>query len=322
MPSPKIVHLKVGHVHEVTLSEGGPSYRWDVLNPTIATVQVADRSGRRAFISGVGLGETALIISTASGKEFARLIIRGISRRYTVVSWIDGTRINPEKMPANDALKQMLSSKGCFAEVALWRIGVRGPLVESAQDIAYAKAFLIHATSNQVPPAQLTENFFKDKTAYKLWNDFQIDLRGALALIRSEVGHTPFPCAPHLPFSWEGDPHTDNGKAVWNSSGTKYNLINEARIGKAAQGVEQTLDPTGAITPWIWSVLGFDKSGSASLDVQLFPTYWVYQDGVFCGSRKQHEFGEFVTRTTSGELKRSDLDRYKPEDWSEPCTVK
>jgi hypothetical protein len=318
--SPRIVHLKVGHVHEVAVSGPGSSFRWEVRDPKIATVQVADQSGRRAFITGHGLGETELIISTANGQEAAKLIIRGISRRYTIVAWIDGSRIHLEEMAANAALKRVLSV-GCSAEVALWRFGFQGE-VDSPADVRYAKAFLVRAASNETPPRQLTERLFQDKTAYKLWNDFQVDSRGAVAQLRSEVGNTPFPCDPQLPVGWEGELHPENGKAAWNSSQTMHSLINEARIGKAARAVERTLDPTGHGTPWIWSVLGFDKRGAASLDVQLFPTFWVYRDGVFCGSRKQADLARFVTGVTPRELKRSDLDRYEQTDWSEPCTEK
>jgi hypothetical protein len=249
-----------------------------------------------------------------------KLPIRGISSRYTVIAWIDGSRIDPAGLAphANEALTGLLSAGCGFAEMAIWLIGSRGH-VESADDVLYAKAFLAKATANKPPDRSLTETFFRDKKRYKLWNDFQFDARGGV-LMRAEVGRTPIPCNGQLPGSWAGEAHPENNRADWNSAHTMYNLINEARIGSEAQYLDHIIDPTGPGVPWIWSVIGFDKTGLPGLNTQIFPTYWIYRDGVRCGGRTQKDLARFVTNNLASELKRSDLDRYKATDWSDPCT--
>jgi len=262
-----------------------------------------------------------MVTAANNHRRIKVLTIRGISRRYTIVAWIDGSKIDPEKIAptANITLKSSLGNTfECGLLVARWRGGSRAHVVTAA-DRLYAKAFLIQRTSNSTPPTSLSDEFRSDVGAFKLYIDFQVDQAGRVIRKTVVVGKTPFPCIDIVK-KWDGEAHPENGRIIWDGSRTVQALLVEARIGKHAQQVERTIDPKGPGTPWIWSLIGFDTAGTARVDSQMFPTYWVFRDGILCGRHDQVDLARFVTGTTARDLKSTNVAAYRPEDWNEPCT--
>lgn len=320
---PKEIVLKTGHVHEVSVTGPGKSFRWEVSDPTVADIRVDDSTDRIVRLTGKRLGNTQLTVKGTHGDHVDSTVItvRGVSRRYTVVAWIDRDLIDPESIApnANEALKDILANPLlCYGQLALWYTGGRGP-VQSSADVLYAKAFLVNKTSNDPPPVNLTEKFFQKTTAYKLWNDFQVNA-GGVVVQRARIGETTLPCSFKPKATFGGEVHPENEKTEWNADRTMLSQINEARIGTAAQRIERAIDPKGPPTPWIWSILGFDIQGNTKIATQIFPTYSVYLDGTFCGNRVQDELARFVSMTTRSDVTRSDVARYQARDWSNPCT--
>jgi hypothetical protein len=89
----------------------------------------------------------------------------------------------------------------------------------------------------------------------------------------------------------------------------------EGRIGDEGQRVNFTLnwctntllpcsmDGYQNVTPWIWSVVRFDTSGGKGVpDHQIFPTYYVYENGKLVSAFAQSDLATFTKLDGSSQI--------------------
>jgi len=120
----------------------------------------------------------------------------------------------------------------------------------------------------------------------------------------------------------KSDPHPDNNaQGVAPGRLTAFHL-SEARIGLDGQTVNRTLnhclilnaiglcaDPVPSVTPWIWAITKLDYAGQYTLDTQIFPTYYVYEDGTRIPSKTvfQGALELFISLNAESQRKASDI---------------
>lgn len=243
-----------------------------------------------------------------------------ITRDVTVIAWVRGDTI---QLPAgaNQGLVDSLASSllGCPALTFDWRSGKREKIFSDI-DRRYANAFLLKNSANQPPPNSITPATEISKREHRLLNRAKAEFRvtngaiGALRFIHSnipEIGDTFDPCKGWVPFAGEAHPLA-NGKQAVSASGALFQL-NEGRIGPGGQAVNRTLNACsqfdcehilpGPTTPWIWSTIRFDSEGNltAPLDHQIFPTYYVYEEGRLKTIFPQDEPEVFILRNASSQ---------------------
>jgi hypothetical protein len=314
------MYLKVGHVHEISVESSVDSPQWSITDKNVASIE---GTGRTVRIRGIARGQADVVVSVLreGHVERATLPIRGVSSRYTVVGWLDGTRIRPEDVApsANRTLKKDLSGIVCS-----WLVMVRWGWWGSPTDIVtdadrlYAKAFLLSSAANPEPPDEIDDRYPSQVTRYKLYNDYQVDADDSVIHQSARMGETPFPCG--IPFDARGDVHPHNDGVFWNEDQSALMHLNEARIGKSAQDVLKAIDPHGPSAGWIWSLVAIDKKGSAKARTAGFPSFWVYRDGLVCGKWKQERLAQFLKAGESSELRLNEARQLSAEDLDEACT--
>lgn|GEM_PF-1092360 len=319
-PSPQVMYLKVGHVHEISVESSVDAPQWYITNKNVATIE---GTGRTVHIVGIARGQAEVVVSVLrEGRvERATLSIRGVSSRYTVVGWLDGSEIRPQTVApsASRALKDDLNGPLCS-----WLVVVRWLAWGSPTDIVtdadrlYAKAFLLSSASNPEPPPEIDDGYSSQVKQYKLYNDYQVDADDSVIHQSALMGETPSPC--RIPKSASGDRHPNNDSVFWNENQTMLMHLNEARIGREAQRILRVIDPRGPSAGWIWSLVAVDKKGTAKARSAGFPSFRVYRDGVVCGEWKQEDLARFLKAGESSEVKLGEARRLKPEDLEEACT--
>jgi hypothetical protein len=81
----------------------------------------------------------------------------------------------------------------------------------------------------------------------------------------------------------------------------------EGRVGADAQAVNMTLNactstnfagfcnaPVPPVTPYIWSFPLFDATGAYTVNTQIFPTYYVYEEGKLVNKIPQTALENFI----------------------------
>lgn len=216
----------------------------------------------------------------------------------TIIAWVDPAPISLATDGVSPSLFLTLAQPGlCDGLLNSWANGNRS-LINSAEDVRYANAFLLKNSPNSSPAATINPATVEQAGDYRLFHRFQAAYRvkdgkviGTPKAVRgrSLVGTTPDPCQ-FSPIFASGDNHQSNGAIGASVSGAAAFQINEGRIGNVGQMVDRTLNacsqsdcasvPVGPTTPWIWSVIRFDNNGDVlPVDRQIFPTYSVYLNG-------------------------------------------
>jgi hypothetical protein len=232
--------------------------------------------GGSAFYSGSGGA------SPASAPANAAVLAPVNSPEVTVVAWINGQA--PDILstisagPSTPGLESNLTggAASCLSQLAEWFFQDTTNL-NTAQDVAYANAWMFQNAANTVPPLALATPASTSQLTggFKLFNDFGGNEGGNTA----QIGSSPYPCPGPSPqwFSITGQPDQYNGYSGTSPSSGMVYQINEGAMALPAQFIFATINQHSA--PWIWSAIEFDSSGNPFNINQPFPTYYVYIDG-------------------------------------------
>lgn len=309
---PNDIWIEKGHKHDVdVITSQSPQVVTSFIDDT--RVASLDDHGNTVVLEGRGLGVTSLHIQsmTKNHTDVRNIVVRGISRRITVVGWIDDDDIDLDEIGphANRPLRKMLASPTqCLALVMTWLNTppyIKPFQVGTKDDADYAKAFLVKRSANQRPPQALPDDF-EHAGNYKLLNVFQTAANRDGFDVSSinhgaVIGRTPDACgllpSERYPiFTLPGEEHETNNKQFVVEDAIVQ--MNEARINVLAQTIERNLTdqrkPVGAITPWIWSGIRIQHNGEYSVCSQVFPSFSIYVDGKLVEERKQTKLAEFM----------------------------
>jgi hypothetical protein len=213
-----------------------------------------------------------------------------------IVGWIDGSAI---KLPSGESssvdaafppsgvggpLNNPVQYAACIGQTAALALGSSG-VASSANDKAYASAWLLKFSGNQDPGSSITPSTFKSQVnSFRLFNDYS----PGLGISNTAVGNTLDPCGSGIGVVGMADPH--NGAVGTSLFGDQYQLA-EVRVDQAGQKGWMALN-NGRAIPWVWSVIEFNPSGYpdygriqnasptiSTTNYQIFPTYSVYIGG-------------------------------------------
>ncbi len=221
------------------------------------------------------------------------------------VGWIDP---QPIEFPSGASLSLVITLSDlieCPAVIGLWSVGVPTE-IETPTDVRYANAFLMKNSANSDPGQSIDPDVVRSNGDWRLFNRLKVRITEvrdgrirafvANGVSRALVGRTPIPC---LVGSAAPQVHFQNGARAINSTGRIVFQMSQGRVGMTGQEVDRTLNypdlRLGSGTPWIWSILRFDKTGSLlALDSQIFPTYSIFLDGQLVQTIRQGDLDFFV----------------------------
>jgi hypothetical protein len=215
----------------------------------------------------------------------------------TIVGWINSNAITlpSGESTAVDLVFPPLGTGGpsnmgqyavCISQLGLLSANQLGAVSNTANDKAYASAWLLKFSGNQDPGNTITPSTFQSQPGkFRLFNDYA----PGLGISKTAVGNTLDPCGSSIGTIGVADPN--NGKTGTSIFGDQYQL-SEVRVDQAGQNGWATLHNHQPI-PWVWSVIEFDPNGqpdygriqnnpsptSPTTNYQIFPTYSVYSNG-------------------------------------------
>lgn len=117
------------------------------------------------------------------------------------------------------------------------------------------------------------------------------------------------------------EPHPDNGQWGITPSKSHFFQLAEGRVGLEAQKVYMTLNactskdaitgfcnaPVPPVTPYIWSFPLFDAQGRYTVNTQIFPTYYVYEEGKLVNKIPQTALENFIKMNATSQIKATDI---------------
>ena len=112
----------------------------------------------------------------------------------------------------------------------------------------------------------------------------------------TQAGKTPFPCVGAVVDWFDAQPTTSqwSGATGTTSLGNTYQLA-EGQVGPSGQAINKTINQNS--TPWIWSVVEFNSSGTPSWsNISMFPTFSVYKSGVLQNTYPQSPAANFINQ--------------------------
>ena len=273
-------------------------------NPNSQTVDVTVNT------SGTVTFTVTYTVGNCTGQDSLTFVL---TDDVTVVGWIDGANISLPAGANPDLVSQLNTPSQCGPLVGSWAAaGLGGPLtpvrvsVTSNIDRQYADAYLNKSSFNLPPPQTIPDPsglWNVSDEDFRVYNRFrtyyEVSPVGGIAwptfqnLLESVVinGPTPDPCRNVGPVASEAGLH--NG-LKGSSTGQRWVYqVAEARIGSVGQAVNTYLNrpmQSGianyrSVTPFIWSSIQFNQDGSLQpffpqINIQMFPTYYVYRNGV------------------------------------------
>ena len=275
---------------------------------------------------GVGMGVTeARVEYVCESGETARdeIEVEVPSVEVTVIAWVDPAPLAPvlEALAeqANPALTTALNTPGgCTSLLTSWSLFGNPQLLFSDADRRYANAFLLANSPNAEPPPTIDPGAIQAGGDFRLFNHLQVFVRdeGAspeVEILQSaaDVGRTPDPCGAMGTLLGAPDDHPDNDANGLTVSQTGAFQLNEGRLGFLGQVVDLVLNDcqrlvpvgpclnltqVGETTPWIWSVIRFGLDGMLGqpIDRQIFPTYYVYEQGELVSQHLQSGAEVFI----------------------------
>jgi hypothetical protein len=259
------------------------------------------------------------------------------TKKVTVIGWIDKTAITvPPTNSVNPTLVSDLNDSfiECPLTLNSLRTGDRS-IITSDIDRQYANAFLLTNSSNDTPPDDLTPSVLKGGN-FRAYNEIQAAIYTKDGLISSvnfanptpALGHTPDAC--HSPVTTafnfilnfeKAEAHPDNGKNGVTPSGLKVFQIAEGRIGPLGQRVNMTLNSCTStnpvngqcnasvppVTPYIWGVPLLDLLNQYTVNTQIFPTFYIYENGKVVKKNRQSALEDFIRLNATSQIKVSDI---------------
>lgn len=143
------------------------------------------------------------------------------------------------------------------------------------------------------------------------------------------LGNTPDAChsllMPVLDFFLNAsvpEPHADNGQHGRTPDQMHAFQLAEGRIGRDGQTVNMTVNgctrtnangicnaPVTPVTPYIWSYPLFDARGQYTISgqTQIFPTYYVYENGKLVKKIRQSAVEDFVRLNSTSQVRVGDI---------------
>lgn len=293
------------------------SYTWEIIatqpgdDATVATLVQApscsNQASCTAVVKGVKVGKATLrvhfICSTTGAEVTADSAITISTPDVVVISWVDASTIT---LPSGASFLLRLDLNtpiACSLLLGTWVAGIPTDLFGSAE-VDYANAFLLKNSGNNRPPSTIDPDAALAGGDFRLFNRFQATFTqtggtiSTLKVLKSSavVGTTPDPCG--LVPNASGEAHPFNGARGVTISGTGVFQLAEGRLGSLGQRVNATIN--GRTTPWIWSVIRFDASGSLTpLDHAIFPTYYVYKNGILISTFPQSIPASFILKDST-----------------------
>jgi hypothetical protein len=263
-----------------------------------------------------------------------------LTKDITVFGWINGDAIPLPTGATRKLVEDLNDGLKCLATLSAWSdAGKNGGLptspffdgifhVTEDVDRRYANAFLVKMSGNSDPGSSINRTAIQLefdsgvwKFAHRAYNRFQafFVVRSGRILPnisrlqdRADAGYTPNPCttiqAPLPVQAPEVDPL--NGQTGVSAAGDFVYHINQTRVGAVGQAGDTYLNDRtsnttygipGNTTPWTWSVIQFDSSGTlrVPLTTQVFPTYYVFEDDTRIAVRPQSVLEPFVSLSSS-----------------------
>ena len=194
----------------------------------------------------------------------------------------------------------------CNGLLGTWATTGIASLIDTDIDRQYANAFLVKYSANNPPPNTINPDTVEQGGDFRLFNRMQTAFRVSNGQVlnapkflqaKFDVGLSPNPCSRFLttPILNSGEVNVSNGGKGPSASATGVFQLNEGRLGTLGQEVNLTLN--GHSTPWIWSVIEFDTHGQLILpaNTQIFPTYFIYQDGQLVNVINQSDIETFIS---------------------------
>lgn len=323
-------------------ASGGPEpgiYAWSVEDSSVASIEgpSSGPSVTDATVRGQGSGTSKLRVTftcESGASDTDEIDVEVPTKDVTVIAWVDPG-------PPQAALNALQSEVGflldldlngplraitCPAVLGSWTVGVRVDILSDI-DRQYANAFLLVHSPNGRPPNTIDPDAEKAAGDYRLFNRLQAVIRKdesppGFDLLHADavVGKTPDPCGILPPVS--GETHPENGSNGLTNSQSGVFQLAEGRLGSLGQAVDLTLNncdsllgiclnhpaEIGDTTPWIWSVIRFDLNGDRSpIDHQIFPTYFVYEDGDLVEQFPQANAETFIALDDTSQRRVSEI---------------
>ncbi len=252
-----------------------------------------------------------------------------LTKDITVVGWINAAAVT---FPVSSSVSPDLLgdlAQHCPTTLGRFLIGDRS-LINSDFDRQYANAFLIANSGNHEPPQTLDFNPYVKAGDFRAYNRVQAKLSAqgeqllsAEFLSSSAInGNTVDSCHSALTpgFLLTPELHPDNGAKGITASKLHAFQLNEGRVGSAGQAVNMTLNacsskdaaglcnaPSSPTVPYIWSFPLFDFQGQYTVGHQIFPSYYVYENGKLVNRIGQSALEEFIKLNSSSQMKRTDI---------------
>ena len=143
------------------------------------------------------------------------------------------------------------------------------------------------------------------------------------------LGKTPDACHALLVYVGgvfgvlDADGHPDNGKNGPTPDKLHAFQLAEGRVGSEGQKINMTLNSCTSrdsinrcnasappTTPYVWAYPLFDSQGLYTVSGQIFPTYYIYENGILVPEKTiaQHPLEDFIKlNAATSELKASDI---------------
>ncbi|MEO0248527.1 MAG: hypothetical protein ABIN58_03065, partial [candidate division WOR-3 bacterium] len=242
-----------------------------------------------------------------------------VTKEVMIIAWINPDAPDLKATVDNttgvslELITALNNPLGCGSTLRDWKNGIPTHLVDSNGNIIeanrrYANAWLIRKGGNQKPPTDLrglkSDGFARKTEEYKLFARLQIEmcaLNGKLigfpTILKRDagVGETPEPCTGLGIIALDGEYAPDNNTFTPQSD-VRIGLLNRGRIGSDGQKVHVTVNRR--IAPHIWSNIIFSvlrNDGSYDeVSTEMYPTYWIYVDGLFIEEITQKELEDFI----------------------------
>jgi hypothetical protein len=252
-----------------------------------------------------------------------------LTKEITVIGWLNGSAVAfPPINSVNTALVFALNH-ACDLTLLTFSYGGVG-IITNDSDRLYANAFLIGNSGNNEPPPSLDPNAYIKGGDFRAFNRAQVKLHTtgqqilSAEFISSNValGATVDSC--HSAFTPKSllvsEPHPDNGaKGITASKLHVFQLV-EGRVGSEGQKVNMTLNactsrnllglcnaPAAATMPYIWSFPLFDWQAQYAVEHQIFPTYYIYENGKLVNKIPQAAIETFIPLRSTSQIKAADI---------------
>ena len=293
--------IETGKTVTITAT-GGPlpgTYNWSSSDPTIATIQSFTNGTATLIGKAIGRATITVTFTCASGETASATVQVNVTTvDVTIISWIDPSVVT---LPAGASIllrADINTPLVCSALLLDWYVGLPTDLFGQVER-DYANAFLIKNSGNNPPPARIDPDAALAGGDFRLFNRLQVTFDQSSGTITNPVfiqsaavlGTTPDPCGllPNV----AGEAFPQSGSRGLTSTNTGVYQLEEGRLGTAGQRVNSTIN--GRTTPYTWSVIRFDPSGGVSTsDHQIFPTHYIYQDGVLVSTIPQSPLQTFI----------------------------